>query len=190
MKRKFIIILCFILLFSSFLCGCKSEEDKLKDKQMDEIFDLVDKGNVLQAKEKAQEYYGDDKIELKAMIETIDYVAEAKERKDDSYQRNDKSTSTLANTLEDKLVIQDHRDITIEDGYIYIDGSVKNVTNKVISYYKITVKYLDENYNVIHSNYTNSIENLYPDESREFEIMNKYNDYKYTELVVDEVNFK
>lgn len=183
-----IIILCVLCLFSSslFLSGCTSEEGKLIESQQKEIFKLVDEGDVLQAKEKAQEYFKNDEVKKEAMIATINKFAEINENSKKSYQRNDRSV----NIPGDDLLIQDHRDIKIKDGYVYINGSVINQSDKTIRYYKITVKYLDENNKVVHSNYTNSTENLCPGESREFEIMNKYNGYKYSQLSVEEVRFK
>lgn len=191
MNKKFIIILFFLLLFSLFLGGCTPEE-KLIEKQNIEIYTLAYDGNIDQAKEKAQEYYKDDKSKLEAVIKKVDSIAEFIKENDSAFPKKDISTNDFTSEIkpEDDLIIQDHRDIKIDNGYIYINGSVTNQGNKTIKYYKITVKYLDENNKVIHSNYTNSTENLYPSESREFEIMNKYNGYKYSQLVVEEVRFE
>jgi len=188
MKKYTIIMLCLIL-FSSFLFGCKTEEENLKEapKEQIEIDNMVKKGDVLQAKEKAKEYYTDDELDL--IISNINITAEIYERKYETYQRNDISQNN-STTVEDDLIIQDGWKSTIKDGYIYINGSVTNKSDKIITYYVITAKYLDENDNVVHSNYTNSIEKLYPDESREFEIMNSYNNYKFAKLIVEEVNFE
>lgn len=184
-----ITLLC--LTFILGVTGCNDQEKALLDQQNTEIYNLVEKGDVLQAKEKAKEYYSGE--ELERAIEGINITADIYNRKYDSYQRNDISQSAdiaSINTNENNLIIQQGWKSTIQDGYIYINGSVTNNSNNIISYYEITAKYLDENNNIVHSNYTNSIEELYPNESREFEIMNKYNEYEYIQLTVTEVKFK
>ena len=194
MNKNPIIILCVLclFLFSLFLSGCKLEEEKLQEKQNIEIYTLAYDGDIIQAKEKAQEYYKDDKSKLEAVIKKVDSIAEFIKENDSAFPKKDISTNNFTSEIkpEDDLVIQDYRAIKIKDGYIYINGSVTNQGNKTIRYYKITVKYLDENNKVVHSNYTNSTENLCPRESREFEIMNKYNNYKYSQLAVEEVRFE
>lgn len=75
-------------------------------------------------------------------------------------------------------------------GYTHIEGTVKNTGTHTISYYKITAKYYNLRTNeVIDSDYTNSGEDLAPNESRKFEIMAKGN-YSKNEikLFVDEVH--
>lgn len=187
-QRYLIILLCLTLLLG--VLGCNDEEKALIDQQNKEIYSLVEKGDVLQAKEKAKEYYSGK--ELERAIKGINITADIYDRKYDSYQRNDitQTTNVSTNTNENNLIIQQGWKSTIRDGYIYINGTVTNNSNNIISYYEITAKYLDKNNNVVHSNYTNSIEELYPNESREFEIMNKYNEYEYIQLTVNEVKFK
>lgn len=190
--KTHIIILCVLSLFLSslFLCGCKSEGEKLIEKQNIEIYTLAYDGDITQAKEKAQEYYKDDTLKLEPVIKKIDSIAKFIAENPNVYPQKDLPINTSeSKNPSDNLVIQDHRDMEIKDGYIYINGSVTNKGNKIITYYKITVKYFDENNKVVHSNYTNSNERLYPNESREFEIMNKYNGYKYSQLIAEEVKF-
>jgi hypothetical protein len=191
MKKLFIIILCLLLSFSLFLSGCTPEE-KAQEKQNIEIYTLAYNGNITQAKEKAQEYYKDDKIKLETVINKVDSIAEFVDENDSAFPKKDAPTNNFTSKIQpkDDLIIQDQRDIKIKDGYVYINGSVTNQGNKTIEYYKITVKYLDENSKVIHSNFTNSTEKLYPNESREFKIMNKYNGYKSSQLVVEEIRFE
>ena len=186
MKKTFIIILCFVILSFLSLCGCKTEQ-KLQEKQNIEIYDLAYKGDIEGAKEKANEYYINNETKLNAIINKIDSIEEFIDENDIAFPKDNKSSNTIK--YEDELVIKDDFNTKIKDGYIYINGSVINQGNKTISYYKIIVKYLDKNNNVIHSNYTNSIENLYPGESREFEIMNKYNGYENYKLLVEEVKY-
>lgn len=190
MKRNFIAILCFTLLFSLFLGGCTPEE-KLQEKQNIEIYTLAYDGDITQAKEKAQKYYKGDKMKLKTVINKINSIADFIEENDSAFPPKNTPINNTTNKPEDDLEIQDGYKGTIKDGYIYISGSVTNESNRTISYYKITVKYFDDSKkNVVHSNYTNSGEDLYPSESREFEIMNKYNNYKNYQLNVEEVRFK
>jgi hypothetical protein len=188
--NKYLVIL-LSLTFILGVAGCNDQEKTLIDQQNTEIYNLVEKGDVLQAKEKAKKYYSGE--ELERAIEGINITADIYDRKYDSYQRNDITQSadiSPTNTNENNLTIQQGWKSNIEDGYIYINGSVTNNSNSIISYYEITAKYLDKNNNVVHSNYTNSIEELYPNESREFEIMNKYNEYEYIQLTINEVKFK
>lgn len=79
-------------------------------------------------------------------------------------------------------------DIEIESGwkhyvkgnYIYIEGSVKNNSNKEIRYYEIGIKFLDNQGNVIDSDYTNGTD-LGPGELQVFDTMHK-NNPKYSEI--------
>lgn len=185
MNKNLIIILCILCLILSFLFlnGCKSKDEKLREQLIEtqnaEIWELVDQGKIEQARGKAQKYYGDNEFSLQVINNSID-----------DYIKINKNLDAICEKSEFKLLIQEDWISTIKDGYIYINGSVTNTGDKIIDYYKITVKYLDENQNVVHSNYTNSIEKLYPNESREFEIMNKYNGYDYTRLVIEEVRYE
>lgn len=80
-------------------------------------------------------------------------------------------------------------DLTIQSGwtkrvsgnYMYIEGTVKNTSDKTISYYEINAKFYDSKGNVIDTDYTNSGKDLAPGESRKFEIMHK-NDYNITDV--------
>ncbi len=77
-----------------------------------------------------------------------------------------------------------------KDGnYIYIKGSVTNIsTSKTISYYEVEAKFYDGMGNVIDSDWTNDSRDLEPGETRQFEMMHKYNsDEKKTILSVKEV---
>lgn len=64
----------------------------------------------------------------------------------------------------------------LKDGkYIYISGSVTNISNfKTISYFEIEAKFYDNNGNVLDSEWTNDGDDLAPGESRSFEIIHKY----------------
>ena len=72
--------------------------------------------------------------------------------------------------------------------YTYINGSIMNISNKTVKYYKITAKFYDTTGSVIDSDYTNSAETLLPDESSQFEIMHKYDSrVENIRLFIDEV---
>lgn len=59
--------------------------------------------------------------------------------------------------------------------YIYINGSVTNTSSsKTISYFEVEAKFYDSKGNVIDSDWTNDGDELEPGESRNFEIMHKY----------------
>ena len=68
----------------------------------------------------------------------------------------------------------------IKGDYIYIEGSVKNSSNKEIRYYEIGIKFLDNQGNVVDFSYTNG-SNLGPGEAQEFSTMHK-NNSKYCEI--------
>lgn len=60
-------------------------------------------------------------------------------------------------------------------GYIYIKGSVTNVSrSKTISYFKVEAKFYDNKGKMIDSDWTNDATDLEPSETRKFEIMYKY----------------
>ena len=74
--------------------------------------------------------------------------------------------------------------------YIYIKGSVTNTSvSKTISYFEVEAKFYDSNEKVIDSDWTNDGEELEPGETRQFEIMHKYNSSeKDIRLYIKEVN--
>ena len=60
--------------------------------------------------------------------------------------------------------------------YIYINGSVTNIsTTKTISYYAVEAKFYDIHGKIIDSDWTNDADDLAPGETRQFEIMHKFN---------------
>ena len=64
----------------------------------------------------------------------------------------------------------------VKGNYIYINGSVTNISsNKTISYFEVEAKFYDAKGNVIDSDWTNDGDELEPNETRQFEIMHKYN---------------
>lgn len=62
-----------------------------------------------------------------------------------------------------------------KDGnYVYINGSVKNISEKTISYYEVEVTFFDSSGSVVDSDYTNDGQDLKSGETRKFEIMHKH----------------
>lgn len=64
-----------------------------------------------------------------------------------------------------------------KDGnYVYISGSVTNTSEtKTISYFEIEAKFINSKGDVIDSDWTNDAKELGPGETRQFEIMHRYN---------------
>lgn len=63
----------------------------------------------------------------------------------------------------------------IDGDYIYIKGSVTNISSsKTISYYEVGAKFYDSMGNVVDSDYTNDGTELSPGETRQFDMMHKY----------------
>lgn len=76
----------------------------------------------------------------------------------------------------------------VKGNYIYIEGSVKNSSNKEIRYYEIGIKFLDNQGNVVDSSYTNGSD-LGSGESKEFSTMHKNNSkYSKIKLYIKEVD--
>ncbi len=78
-----------------------------------------------------------------------------------------------------------------EGNYTYIRGRVKNIGIRNIRYFKVTAEYMDQNYNVLNTDFTNSAEIIKPGNQKEFEIMHRYNrEYKKVRIFVEEVRFE
>ena len=52
-----------------------------------------------------------------------------------------------------------------------VKGSLKNNTGRVVTYWKVTARFLDAAGNEVDSDYTNNGENLHPGAQKRFEIM-------------------
>ena len=73
-------------------------------------------------------------------------------------------------------------------GYSKINGSVKNIGTKPITYFEVTAEYSDANGKVIDTSYTNSNERINPGNEKRFEILHKYSpDFKGSQLLVNRV---
>lgn len=78
-----------------------------------------------------------------------------------------------------------------ERNYTYVRGRIKNNGDKIVQYFKIKALYLDNVGNVLDTDIDNSLDDLYPGMSKEFQIMHKYNsEYKRVSLMIEEVRIK
>lgn len=114
----------------------------------------------------------------------------------------DNVRQSIENYKNDKMISEylstpDTTDLKIEQGwdwkkdgnYIYITGSVKNISDKTISYYEVTADFYDSGGNIIDSDWTNGGNDLKPNASSEFEIMHKYDsNIKKVNLEVTDVS--
>ncbi len=67
--------------------------------------------------------------------------------------------------------------------FTYINGSLSNTGNANIGYYKIIAEYLDENDQVLDSQFTNSNDLIKPGQISNFEIMHRY-DIEYQSVTI------
>lgn len=107
----------------------------------------------------------------------------------ESYER-DKEIQRAINDLypSQKLEIQPEYKLEIEGNYVYTIGRIKNVSDKPVSYFEIKVDFLDDDEQVLNSDYTNDGLKLNPGDMREFKIMTKWNsDYKKYRLSIGDV---
>jgi len=167
-KRYPKVLLCCMLIFTlSLLTACNRADTREK-----EIVQLVAKGAYDEAIKSAEKSYKGK--ELDEMI----YWINAK-----------KPTNTRKQTQTKKLEIQSGYSDKIKGDYIYITGRVKNVSDTNISYFEVKCNFLDDNNQVLDSDYTNDGLTLKPREMREFEIMHKYSsDYKNYKLSIGKIN--
>ena len=76
-----------------------------------------------------------------------------------------------------------------EENYTYVRGSVLNLGDRDISYFKVKVYYLSASGDVIDTDIDNDSEVLKPGMSKEFEVMHKNNpEYSNIRVEVDEVS--
>lgn len=158
-RNILILFLCLILFFSF---GCGEEEN---DPRESEIIKLVFDGKLDEAVQRTEELFeGKEKDE---MLEWVNKHIDIKERRKQLYQNTHPST---------KLEIQPNHTYEIKDGYAYVKGRVKNVSDASITYFEVVVDLLDDKGNILHSEYTNDGLELKPNAMREFEIMFKDSD--------------
>jgi len=88
------------------------------------------------------------------------------------------------------LEIQDNREITIENDYIYIRGRVKNIGDTDITYYELVIEYIDDNKNILASEMTNNNIVLKPGAMQEFEVLRRYKEeYVQSNIYVSKVEY-
>lgn len=93
--------------------------------------------------------------------------------------------------LQKMNILNEVWEVSWSNGYGHVKGRVKNNGDKVVSYFKITARFYDNNHQVINSEYTNSGEDLYPTEAKDFEISHKASsEYKTVNLTVEEIRIK
>ena len=102
---------------------------------------------------------------------------------------------TLGCTSTTKTETKSNNLLQVQEGYkwsvdIYgiskINGSVKNIGNKAVKYFEVTVEYLNGDGKIIDKAYKDSNERVNPGNEKEFEIMNKHNpDFKSSRLFVN-----
>lgn len=164
MKTKFKLIACLLLLL--FIVGCSNQNTDPREEQ---IVQLVVNEKYDEAISKANELYQGK--ELEEMIYWIN-----------------KSKPVIKQSQTNKLEIQSGHTGSAKGDYYYITGRVKNNSNTDINYFEVVCKFLDENDQVLDSDYTNDSLVLKPGEMREFEIMHKYRDeYEKYQLFIGEV---
>lgn len=162
-----IVLLCFILIFAlSLLIACNRDDPREK-----EVVQLVAKGAYDEAIRSAEELYKGK--ELDEMIYWIN---------------TKKPTNTRKQTQTKKLEIQSGYTDKVKGDYIYVNGRVKNTSDTNISYFEVRCDFLNDNNQVLDSDYTNDGLTLKSGEMREFEIMHKYSsEYKNYKLSIGDV---
>ena len=97
------------------------------------------------------------------------------------------SSYKISEPKKKELKIVDGWTFEFSKNYMYVKGSVENVGNSDISYYKIRVRYLDENNKVIDSDWTNG-SNVKIEEQQKFEIITERdNRIKKCSLSLEEI---
>lgn len=174
MKRCLILVLCLFLL----VVGCSQSQTDPREKEVLQALGGTDY-NYDAAIRKAKELYDGEELE-----EVLNWLEEDR-KKIEEHQK--KIRETLHPST--KLKIQPGFTHYTKGDYIYINGTVKNVSDTDIRYFEVRVDFLDEKEQVVDSDYTNDGLLLRSGDMREFEIMHKWNPkYKSFKLSVGDVN--
>ena len=114
-------------------------------------------------------------------------MSEQKKMADTRQEMEDYRYETTPTTYD--LKINSDWDYDIDGDYIYINGSVTNISSsKTISYYEVEARFYDSDGDLLGSDWTNDGDSLGPNETRNFEIMcDYYRGYDNIKLVVKEV---
>lgn len=114
-----------------------------------------------------------------------------KSKKDSDYLNQQIAKAQAETEILNSLEIQDGWEWNEKDGYSYVTGRVKNNGTSTITYFEVYVDFLDDNNNVLNSDYTNSSMVLNPGDMKEFEIMTEYKEeYKKAQVYVNAVSTK
>jgi hypothetical protein len=161
-----IIAIFFILNLLLYACG-KSLEEKQADIGKEVFFNK----DYEKAKTLAYEYFGKN---------TSDYIAYI------TMIKNEEAKEYLQ-----YIKIQDGWKWYVDNGYIYIDGRVKNNGNKTIRYFEINASFKNKSNEIVDTDYTNSGEELIPGSMKSFNIMHRNSsDIKYISLQVKNISLK
>lgn len=163
MKGLLILVLCVVLVV--FVLGCA--ENVEPDPREKEVVQLVVHEEFDKAISKAKQLY-----EGQELNEMIDWINSYRKKVDEHNQWINEQYDEMYPSR--KLEIQPGSSYEIRGDYVYITGSVKNVSNSAISYFEVIVKILDESGQVVDSDYTNDGLKLEPGEMRSFEIMHRW----------------
>lgn len=185
--QLFISLVLIIIMCLTFI-GCKRSDEEKDKKIREEYFasiietdDIVLRGKLIDStsqvikaiyvdNQEKQDYW---QSELNKLVLTFN---------------NESTTNTSFNDI---LKIENLNWKIEKDLYNYTTGKLKNISNKDIKYFEITINYIDSNGNVIDSDYTNSGQTLYSGNSKEFEVMHKNNDdYVKIEAFVSEIQYQ
>lgn len=176
-KNMLILLLCLICLILILGAGCGAKEKV--DPREREIIVLLNENKHNEAISKAKELYKGEEEKLEEILEFIQRDIEHNKKEKQMIQDAFPST---------KLEIQSGHTYETKNNYTTIKGKVKNTSNDTISYFEVVVDLLDDEGNIIHSEYTNDGLNLKPDAMREFEIKFRSNsDYKDYKLSIGKV---
>lgn len=181
MKKKIALLLIICLSMSLFLVGCGEVPSELESFSDDKKTELIVFG-----------YYNDeqpnavsnaDKLIMELYPDDVEKQEEWKKRIREIDSQYVPETNNEIYLPSQALEIQEGWTWVEEDYYNYVRGRVKNVGNQDISYFEITVEYLDGDLNVLDSDYTNSGQTLKVSDMKEFEIMHR-NDISYEKVRV------
>ena len=182
MKKYILIIILCIAAFT----GCGSGEMSDTEKKEAAFAYYEETGDYDATVRYIKELYPDDEEKRQELILTLygsqretTYIESGKGTVvDDSFSEYKPEV-----TGTDSLKIQDGWKWTKDGDYSYVTGRVKNIGSDPISYFEVTAEYLDTAGQVLDSDYTNSGQQLNPEDMKEFEIMHE-NDPEYTKVQI------
>lgn len=148
-----------------------SEEEMLS--LQDELMDLASEERLLPVTYRSNGY--------------VYYLVTSEVQKIPDYKNLDSLPPSEGSLSTKPLQIQEGWKWTIDGNYSYVRGRVENVGADPINYFEVTAEYLDQDGNVLDSDYTNSGQTLNPGDMKEFEIMHRHsNEYKKVRIYVNE----